>query len=216
MGIFDMGDAFSNAVDNIMEGMMNDAMEQANEELEQYNENQKRPSIESLNFRRVPVEKAQQIRAVRTGLFAGGTKKKLAASIEAGKTLYTEVLAIAREWRNIDPDVDRYRYYDKDVNRYYYKLAAPDGTVLREDVPMLDDRLAIVFPLRDGDSVTDTGCADRVDPGEYREMLLLRCDLEGDLFYVLLTKEQMEDVTDLVKYGVRFWHIAEDGVGYLW
>ena len=37
-----------------------------------------------------------------------------------------------------------------------------------------------------------------------------------DEHYVLLTREQFDDLSVLVKYAGSFWHYAEDGVGYRW
>ena len=55
-----------------------------------------------------------------------------------------------------------------------------------------------------------------VDPGSYRHMYLVCYYLGDDQHFVLLTKEQLEDMTLLMNNaGSRFLY-TEDGVGYRW
>ena len=70
--------------------------------------------------------------------------------------------------------------------------------------------------MNDGDSASDTGCADKVDPGKYLHMFLLRYYLKDELYFVLLTRDQFENPAPLVKHAGSFWHRTEDGTGYRW
>lgn len=90
MGTFDMDDILGKAVDKIIDEQLSDAFKD-------YGVNKNRPSVTTLEFRPVPAKMAEEIRSVKTGLFGGGTKKQLAASIENGTTTYTEVLVLAKE-----------------------------------------------------------------------------------------------------------------------
>ena len=95
-------------------------------------------------------------------------------------------------------------------------MADLNGNVIREDVPMIDDKYSIALEYNNGDSASQTGCADVVDPGSYRHMYLVCYYLGDDQHFVLLTKEQLEDMTLLMNNaGSRFLY-TEDGVGYRW
>lgn len=109
--------------------------------MQEYEENQKRPGIDTLIFKKVDPAKAEEVRAAKTGLFGGGTKKKLAASIEAGRTTYAEVLALARMNRDIDRSAEKSRF--SDLYECYYKIADLDGNVLREDIPAIENEFAV-------------------------------------------------------------------------
>ena len=55
-----------------------------------------------------------------------------------------------------------------------------------------------------------------VDPGSYRHMYLVCYYLGDDQHFVLLSKEQLDDMTLLMNNaGSRFLY-TEDGVGYRW
>lgn len=207
MGFFDDDDFFSKVAGGAFANAFSESMQE-------YEVNQKHPGIGTLTYTRVPVEKAEEIEKIKTGLFGGGTKKKLAASIREGRTVYTEVLALARTRKSVDRDPDRDPRFDR--YEYFYKIATLDGAVIREDVPMMADECAIRFEYNNGDSASETGNADKVDPHGYLHMFLLRYYLKDDEHYVLLTREQFNDLSVLVKYAGSFWHYAEDGVGYRW
>jgi hypothetical protein len=186
-----------------------------------YEENQKYQSVTSLTFKPVPAERAKALKAANTGLFGlgflgglfGRDKAKFIESIEQGRTVYTEVLVLAREHRVVDrsendPEAVLYQYY--------YKVADLNGNVIREDVPMIDDKYSIALEYNNGDSASQTGCADVVDPGSYRHMYLVCYYLGDDQHFVLLSKEQLDDMTLLMNNaGSRFLY-TEDGVGYRW
>lgn len=70
MGLFDIDNMLSNAMDEMFGSVMKGAMAE-------YEENRKRPGIETLIFKSVPAKKAEEIKNVKTGLFGGGTKKSL-------------------------------------------------------------------------------------------------------------------------------------------
>lgn len=92
------------------------------------------------------------------------------------------------------------------------------GRVLRYDVPMLSDECSIVFRYNDGDSASETGCADVVNPAEYQHMFLLNYFLGDDEYDVLLTKGQFDTFEELVKNEPLggYYHYLNDGVGYKW
>lgn len=205
MGVFDIVDELKQLADGSMEKMLSSALREAEE-------NQKRPSVTSLNFVPVPPGKAEELKGVKVGLFGRGDKKKLIASIEAGKTTYAEVLVLARMNRIVDRSEDS----RNNTYMYFYKMADLQGNVLREDAPVMDDAFAVTFAYREGDSASETDCADVVDPDNYEHMILLHYYLGDDQYYVLLSKSQFEDIGLLAKYaGCRF-HFVEDGVGYDW
>ena len=80
------------------------------EAMKAYEENQKYRSVTSLTFKPVPAEKAKALKAANTGLFGlgflgglfGRDKAKFIESIEQGRTVYTEVLVLAREHKVVD------------------------------------------------------------------------------------------------------------------
>ena len=211
MGLFDdikdMEDTFTSLIDGSFTNAISEAMRDNKI-------NQKRPGIETLTFMRFPAGKAEEVRKIKTGLFGGGTKKKLADSIEDGRTTYAEVLAVARSLRSVEVGSDRDPKFDR--REYFYKIAAPDGTILREDIPALAKEFAVTFEYNNGDSASETGKADKVNPDGYLHMFLVRYFLKDDEHYVLLTRDQFEDLSFLVKHAGSFWHYAEDGVDYKW
>ena len=202
--------SFDSIFDQVVDGLVGD---QISDTLKEYDLNKNRPSITSLNYVPLPAEKAEEIRNVKTGLFGGGVKKKLAASIEDGRTTYAEVLVLGREHRMVEKSENDPKF---NTYRYFYKIADLNGVVIREDVAAIDDDHVIAFDYFDGNSASDTGCPDRVDPEIYIHMYMLHYYLKDDQYYVLLTKEQMEDMSLLIKHAGRRWHFVEDGVGYKW
>ncbi len=201
-----MNGIFGKAFDKLYEDQLSKA-------LGEYNINKDRPSVTTLEFRPVPSQKAEEIRNVRTGLFGGGTKKKLAASLEEGKTTYTEVLVLAKERRVVDRDDDN---PELNTLKYFYKVADLNGNVIREDVPAIEDGYDISFECNSGNSASDTGSPDKVNPEAYMHAYIMHYYLKDDQYYVLLTKEQFEDMPLLVKHAGNRWHFVEDGTGYRW
>ena len=206
MGDFDFDGIFDQVVDGLVGAQISDT-------LKEYDINKNRPSITSLNFVPLPAGKAEEIRNIKTGLFGGGTKKKLAASIEEGRTTYAEVLVLARERRIVERSENDPKF---NTYWYFYKIADLSGVTMREDVAAIDDDHVISFDYYDGNSASDTGCADKVNPEIYMHMYLLHYYLKDDQYYVLLTKEQMDDLSLLVHHAGNRWHFVEDGVGYKW
>ena len=82
--------------------------------------------------------------------------------------------------------------------------------------PALAKEIAVTFEYNNGDSASETGKADKVNPDGYLHMFLVRYFLKDDEHYVLLTRDQFEDLSFLVKHAGSFWHYAEDGVAYKW
>ena len=203
MGLFE--DAFAEIEKVMMEGVESD--------LEEYNINKKRPSITSLPFMRFSDARIEQVRKLRPGLLLAGTKKKLIRSMEEGRTTYAEVLVLARGHRLVDRSEHDPRF---DIYRYFYKVADLSGNVIREDVPVLDDKYAFGLEYNGGDSASESGCADTVDPALYMHAYILHYYLGDDQYYVLLTREQFEDLTVFIKNAGGYYHFAEDGVGYIW
>ena len=193
-----------NFFDETFDGLVENLTQKASTE---YLINQKYPSIESLSFSPLPPEVLEELRMAKTGLFGGRTKKKLIAGIEAGRTDYVEVLAIAKNKKWLDLGPER----DPDNWNYFYRVAALDGTVQREDIPAMGDRCANddVFPGK-------TGCAEIVDPDGYPHMLILHYYLSENPFYVILSKEQFEHLETFVKCAGTYYHRLHDGLGYLW
>ncbi len=103
-----------------------------------------------------------------------------------------------------------------DLDDILGKVADLNGNVIREDVSAIDDNYVITFAYNHGDSASDTGCPDKVNPGVYQHAYILHYYLKDEQFYVLITKEQFEDMPLLVKYAGTRWHFVEDGVGYKW
>ena len=205
MGLFEFIDDLTQLTDGSMEKMLSSALREAEE-------NQKRPSVTSLTFVPVPSGKSEELKGVKVGLFGRGDKKKLIESIEAGKTTYAEVLVLAR----MNRIVDRSEGSGNNTYMYFYKMADLKGNVLREDAPMMDDAFAVSFAYGEGDSASETDCADVVDPDNYEHMILLHYYLGDDQYYVLLSKPQFENIGLMAKYaGCRF-HFVEGGVGYDW
>ena len=211
MGLFDDINDLDNVFSSVASG---EFMNGITDSIKEYKINQKRPGIETLTFMRFPAGKAEEVRKIKTGLFGGGTKKKLADSIEDGRTTYAEVLAVARSLRSVEWGSDRDPKFDR--REYFYKIAALDGTILREDIPALAKEFAVTFELGNGDSASETGKADKVNPDGYLHMFLVHYFLKDDEHYVLLTRDQFEDLSFLVKHAGSFWHYAEDGVDYKW
>jgi hypothetical protein len=83
---------------------------------------------------------------------------------------------------------------------------------------MLDDMHSFNFQYDDGDSASDTGCADVVDPSNYQHLFLLQYYIEDDQNFVLLTKEQLENLDEFVKQAPLFGynHATSDGIGFKW
>lgn len=206
MGTLDLDGIFEKAFDKLVDDQLSGA-------ISDYNINKNRPSVTTLEFHPVPAKKAEEIRNVRTGLFGGGTKKQLAASIDEGKTTFAEVLVLAKEKRVVDRSDD---HPELNTLRYFYKVADLNGDVIREDVSAIADDYVINFECNNGDSATDTGSPDKVNPEAYTHAYILHYYLKDEQFYVLLTKEQFEDMPLLVKYAGTRWHFVEDGVGYKW
>ena len=203
--MFDLEKIFS----ELIEGMMEEAVTEALKEAEK---NNRLPSVDSLVFTPLPAERGRELMNKKTGLFTGGARKKLAASIEEGRTAFSEVLVLARLRRLVDRSENR-RF---NTWKYYYKVADLNGNVIREDLPLMDDEFAFSFELNNGSSASDTGCPDRVPPRGYPHMFVLHYYLKDDQYYVLLTGEQLEDLSVLVKYAGSRFHCPEDGVGYKW
>lgn len=203
MGDFD--DNFFKIADGLLGG-------EFTKNMADYNVNQKRPSITTLSFSSVPESKVEEIKNVKTGLFSGGNKKKLMASILEGRTTYAEVLILAREDRIVDRSEDP----RNNRHKFFYKVADIRGNVIREDVPGPDDRYAVTLELNGGNSASETGCADKVDPSGYMHAYVIHYYLKDDQYYVLLTKEQWEDMSIFVNNAGASWHFVEDGVGYKW
>ena len=174
--------------------------------LEQAEKNQQYPSIAQLHFTPVPAEKAEGLKQVKVGLLGGGTKRKFIAGIEEGRTTYAEVLALASE----SVIVRRARNPRDHLRQIYYKVAALNGTVLRESVPAIDKEHAVQL------AVSDTGCADVVDPGKYMHMFIVNYYLRDDMHCVLLSREQFDDMAPLMIHAGSFYHHTETGAGYKW
>ncbi len=203
-----------NFIDNIFNGFVDAYMgDELSKALEEAKVNQHRKSITDISFAPVPTERTETLRSVKTGFFGGGTKKKLIDSFENGRTTYAEVLVLARCLRVTDRDDD-----DPGNNsyNYFYKVADLEGNVIREDVPALENEYAIGFSCNKGDSASETGSPDKVDPSNYLHMYVLHYYLKDDQYYVALTKEEFEDLTLFVKFAGSRHHFVEDGVGYSW
>ena len=81
---------------------------------------------------------------------------------------------------------------------------------------MIDDKYALTLELNGGNSSSATGNADKVDPNEYEHMYLLHYYIKDNQHYVLLTKEQFDDMSALVNNADSNYLFVEDGVGYEW
>lgn len=208
MGLFDIESGFK-----MLENSM---MEEFASAMEEYQENQKYPSITTLPFIPVPLTKAEELRKTKKGFFGwglfGGDKEAFIASIEEGRTTYAEVLVLARKYRIV-------KWADDPVNNtyeYYYRVADLKGNVMREDVPVIDDQYAVRLAYNSGNSSSDTGCAEVVDPSRYPHMFIVHYYLKDDQYYVLLTKEQFDDMKVLMDHAGYYYLHLEDGVGYRW
>lgn len=208
MGLFDIEGGFK-----MLENSM---MEEFASAMEEYQENQKYPSITTLPFIPVPLTKAEELRKTKKGFFGwglfGGDKEAFIASIEEGRTTYAEVLVLARKYRIVE-------WADDPVNNtyeYYYRVADLKGNVMREDVPVIDDQYAVRLAYNSGNSSSDTGCAEVVDPSGYPHMFIVHYYLKDDQYYVLLTKEQFDDMKVLMDHAGYYYLHLEDGVGYRW
>ncbi len=201
---------FSATLTNMFDGFVENAVGNA---ILEYNENLKYPSITSLSYAQVPDSMAKELANAKTSLFGLGVKKHFLESIVEGKTSYAEVLVLARTHRV----VDRSQHDSSCVTyQYFYKIADLEGNVLREDVPMIDDKYSLTLEMNGGNSSSDTGNADQVDPYEYKHMFLLQYDIKGNQHQVLLTEDQFEDMSLLIRYADSNYLYAEDGVGYIW
>lgn len=208
MGLFDIEGGFK-----MLENSM---MEEFASAMEEYQENQKYPSITTLPFIPVPLTKAEELRKTKKGFFGwglfGGDKEAFIASIEEGRTTYAEVLVLARKYRIV-------KWADDPVNNtyeYYYRVADLKGNVMREDVPVIDDQYAVRLAYNSGNSSSDTGCAEVVDPRGYPHMFIVHYYLKDDQYYVLLTKEQFDDMKVLMDHAGYYYLHLEDRVGYRW
>ena len=206
METFSLNNMLSDMFDEFVEGAISNA-------LKEYEYNQRYPSVTSLNFVQLPSEKANELMGVKTGLFGRGTKKEFIKSVEDGSATYTEVVALARTYRVVDRSVRDSRFC---TYKYFYKVADTEGNVIREDVPMIDDKYALTLELNGGNSSSATGNADKVDPNEYEHMYLLHYYIKDNQHYVLLTKEQFDDMSALVNNADSNYLFVEDGVGYEW
>ena len=206
MGSFNFGDTLSDMFNGYVDGKISGL-------LKEYEYNQKYPSVTSLEFARLPAGKADELEKVKTGLFGKGVKKQFIKSVEDGSAVYTEVVALARNYKVVDRSTEDARYY---TSKYFYKIADMQGNVIREDVPMIDDQYALTLELNGGNSSSNTGNADKVDPSEYERMYLLRYYIKDSQHYVLLTKDQFDDMTPLVNNADNNYLYCEDGVGYEW
>ncbi len=219
MGIFDEafkeleGGMIKEIIENKFNEIENGMVKEMDGYLKEYEINRKRPSIETLPFQPLPRSKAEDLKKAKVGLFGGGTRKKLIAGIEEGRTCYAEVLVIARANKIVDrSEVDP----RNNIWRYHYKVADLNGVVMNEDVTMMDERYDISFKYNSGDSASETDCSDVVDPSAYQHMFILYYYLKDDQYCVLITKEQMEDLSVLVKWAGDRFHFTNDGVGYWW
>ncbi len=156
MGTISLGETLTNLFDGYVEGMLSNA-------IKEYEYNQRYPSVTSLNYVRIPEEKANELMGVKTGFFGRNTKKEFIKSVEDGSATYAEVIALARTHRVVDRSVTDSRLC---TYKYFYKIADTEGNVIREDVPMIDDKYSISLEINGGDSSSDTGNADKVDPSE--------------------------------------------------
>ena len=111
------------------------------------------------------------------------------------------------------------KWADDPVNNtyeYYYRVADLKGNVMREDVPVIDDQYAVRLAYNSGNSSSDTGCAEVVDPRGYPHMFIVHYYLKDNQYYVLLTKEQFDDMKVLMDHAGYYYLHLEDGVGYRW
>ncbi len=213
-------DEISKAMNGIFDNINQAAMGMMSEGMKEYEIDQKRPDITSLPYKPIPAEQIEAVKKSKAGLFKGGFKKKLIASMEDGRTKYAEVLVLAR-FNKIVRSSDEFEHDpDRRSSIYcmYYKIADLTGRVIRYDVPMLDDDHFVVFNYNTGDSASETGNQDTVDPGIYQHMILLQYYLNDDQNFVLLTKEDFEHLNimiDNLKFG-GYYHILGDGVGHKW
>lgn len=210
-------DGLDNIVNNMYSQVEADMMSQVAVLLKEAQINQKRPSITSLPFAPVPVKNVENIKKTNTGffglkLFGGGKKDQFVASVESGRTTYAKVLVLAGNRRVVNEPDDPVN----NVYKSFYKLADLNGTVIREDVPEIDDEYNLALPYNVGNSEGATGSADVVDPKAYLHAIVVHYYLKDEQFYVLLTKEQFDDMTALGNNLGNYWHFAEDGVGYKW
>ncbi len=206
MGSFSLNDTLSNMFNEYVDGAITNA-------LKEYEYNQRYPSVTSLKLTALPAEKVGELEKIKTGLFGRGTKKQFIKSVEDGSAGYAEVVVLARCHRVVDRS-------ERDPNfctyKYFYKIADIEGNVIREDVPMIDDKYALSLELNGGNSSSETGNADKVDPAEYEHMYLLRYYIKDNQHYVLLTKDQFDDMSALVNNADNNYLFTEDGVGYKW
>ncbi len=206
MDTFCMDGIFGKMVDNMFGDEIRGALKEAEE-------NKDRPGVTTLSFVPIPSSRAEEIKKAKVGLFDIFKKKNLINSIEEGRTTYSEVLVLARCYKVIDRDEEDPRF---STYKYYYKIADPDGNVICEDVPVLDDEYAVSFELNNGDSASDTGCPDKVDPAGYEHMILINYYLKDSPYYVLVSKEQFNDLSVLARYAGCLYHYTREGVGYRW
>ncbi len=209
------GDEINKMMDEMFKGYEEQAMAALSEGLKEYEKDQTRPCITKLPYKPIPALTVENIKNTRMGLFKGGFKKKLLSSIEDGRTKYTEVLLLARAEKLLGTHHTDYR---ENQYRMFYKIADLDGNVVRYDVQMVVGVQSFDFPYINGDSASDTGCADVVDPNGYQHMILLQYYIEDDQNFVLMTKEQFETLSDFLKNVPMFGynHATGDGVGFKW
>lgn len=211
-------DALDSTVADVFNQMESEMMADFNNDLADYNINKNRPSITALPFRSVPVKNIESLKKANTGffglkLFGAGRKDQFIASVEKGKTTCTEVLVLAGSSRI----VDRSEEVPGNVTyKPFYKVADLNGVVIREDVPVLDDNYVLTLTYSTESAAKGTGCADTVDPNGYLHAYVLHYYLKDDQFYVLLSKEQFEDMALIGDDLGHYWHFVEDGVGYTW
>ena len=206
-GLFDKGfekldrlfDSRFEKFDEMTESLLDGAMKK-------YEENQKYPSLYSYPFTPVPSIRANELKAVRMGLFGGSTKKAFIAAIENGKTAYLEVLVLSQ----VSRVVRRGENPRFNTRKYFYKVADLAGNVIREDVPIIDDESVFELPA------VETGCADVVEPALYPHAFIVNYYLMDDSHYVLLSEKQFDNLAALMKHAGSFYHRPEDGVGYQW
>ncbi len=195
---------FGNAIEN-MKGEVAGA-------LAEYEVNKKRPSITSLEYTKVPIEKIEELKNTKVGFLKNGFKKKLIKAIADGQVEYAEVLAVART----NKIIDRSENPRNNTYVYYYKIADLNGRVIQHDLPMIDDYYSISLDYNENEPIEKIGDVDVVNPSNYQHMYVFHYCFDDDNNYVLLTKEQLNNLGILasrVPLG-GFYHILGDGVGY--
>ncbi len=210
----DFGKDLFSMADDFFENITETLKEEVSESMAEYEVNKKRPSITTLDYTRVSADRGEELKGAKVGFFKNGFKKKLAESIIEGKTEFAEVLVLARAKKVID----RSEKTRNVTYRYFYKIADLKGTVIRCDLPYLDDENPLNFRYYGGNSDSETGNVDVVDPENYRHMFVLHYCLGDDQNYVLLTREQLSDLeilADNVPFG-GYDHALGDGVGHKW